>query len=674
VIPLGILLLTSLDADGTYAIKVIYGSSGTAETTFEFSGSEIQLPKPTGHTIAVDRTNFSLSYSINGGSLLNVNPDSDTNSLTITMDATRDGELIIALPRTLIDAKIGNSDGEFFVLVDGEEVQFEETVTRTDRILMIVFPDGAKEIQIIGTLIVSTQPKQVPYHEPTTIYVSTVKSSYKNGETIEVFGEVNNLLFTVNKVSLSVIEPRFGNQVAIQQFEVGPDKKFRTEITGGGPLWKASGEYTIIVRYGSESVSAETTFNFIGSNTNAPQPEPEPEPDSESEIWGKIIRLYQQRYPYYDLLHIDSESNNIRDVLCEKTFGENGQKYYDNCFSTDLTGKSTKFNAGTLNKIPHQKLRVELYTNSHEQLLDTEFFNWNGFPGDKPIIDPILTTPKPNPNNSETQITFYVYNKNYQYGDTIIISGYVTPVIVATPVTIQVLHGTSIVDIAQVLVSSDGTFTQTIRADGPSWKNDGKYIVRATYGHSKIVETNFLFESNEFLIPKKQEPQVGKVTVCHNPPGNSGNLHTLSISANALQTHLSHGDSVGECDTKSTPSIVSNRPNVSTPQETPTVPQIDSSPQNDDRVDDLIEENKKLREELERQGSEIDSINEQVDYLKEIVIQFNVVYEWVLSLGNNDLFGFFSGTSEFFSDGFESPVIPTISNIYEPVMRFSSTW
>ena len=58
-----------------------------------------------------------------------------------------------------------------------------------------------------------------------------------------------------------------------------------------------------------------------------------------------------------------------------------------------------------------------------------------------------------------------------------------------------------------------------------------------------------------------------------------------------------------------------------------------------------------------RQGSEIDSINEQVNYLNEIEIQFNVVYEWISSLGNNDLFSFFSGNSEFISDGFESPVI-----------------
>jgi len=39
-----------------------------------------------------------------------------------------------------------------------------------------------------------------------------------------------------------------------------------------------------------------------------------------------------------------------------------------------------------------------------------------------------------------------------------------------------------------------------------------------------------------------------KVLVCHIPPGNPDNAHTISISKNALQTHLDHGDTLGKCD------------------------------------------------------------------------------------------------------------------------------
>lgn len=36
--------------------------------------------------------------------------------------------------------------------------------------------------------------------------------------------------------------------------------------------------------------------------------------------------------------------------------------------------------------------------------------------------------------------------------------------------------------------------------------------------------------------------EPNKVTICHVPPGNPGNCHEITISTNALQTHLDHGD------------------------------------------------------------------------------------------------------------------------------------
>src|SRR5262245_14867981 len=39
-----------------------------------------------------------------------------------------------------------------------------------------------------------------------------------------------------------------------------------------------------------------------------------------------------------------------------------------------------------------------------------------------------------------------------------------------------------------------------------------------------------------------------KVNVCHIPPGNPANFHTILISPNALAAHLAHGDSAGSCD------------------------------------------------------------------------------------------------------------------------------
>jgi hypothetical protein len=38
-----------------------------------------------------------------------------------------------------------------------------------------------------------------------------------------------------------------------------------------------------------------------------------------------------------------------------------------------------------------------------------------------------------------------------------------------------------------------------------------------------------------------------KVTICHIPPGNPANAHTITISLSALKAHQKHGDTVGAC-------------------------------------------------------------------------------------------------------------------------------
>jgi len=40
---------------------------------------------------------------------------------------------------------------------------------------------------------------------------------------------------------------------------------------------------------------------------------------------------------------------------------------------------------------------------------------------------------------------------------------------------------------------------------------------------------------------------AAKVQVCHIPPGNPGNSHTITVSENAVQAHLGHGDLLGAC-------------------------------------------------------------------------------------------------------------------------------
>jgi predicted secreted protein with PEFG-CTERM motif len=146
-------------SQGTYTIKVLYGTdSRTAEATFEFSGSTGTAPP--GKTIPVTgNPELLVGYSIHGGKIISIEPDVNAKSLMVTIETTSDGDVTLMIPRGVIDAKSGpdgqsGEDVDFFVLVDGSEVDFDETTTASDRTLTIPFDDGTTQIEIIGTWVI----------------------------------------------------------------------------------------------------------------------------------------------------------------------------------------------------------------------------------------------------------------------------------------------------------------------------------------------------------------------------------------------------------------------------------------------------------------------------------------------------------------------------------------
>jgi len=95
------------------------------------------------------------NYTIRRGEVLGFEIDPENTSLIISLKPRTNGELTITLPRDLIDAKIGSEDSDFIVLLDSLENQFEETITSSDRTLIISFGGFNTEIIIIGTQVFS---------------------------------------------------------------------------------------------------------------------------------------------------------------------------------------------------------------------------------------------------------------------------------------------------------------------------------------------------------------------------------------------------------------------------------------------------------------------------------------------------------------------------------------
>jgi hypothetical protein len=62
---------------------------------------------------------------------------------------------------------------------------------------------------------------------------------------------------------------------------------------------------------------------------------------------------------------------------------------------------------------------------------------------------------------------------------------------------------------------------------------------------TKHIQRTILLTTLAFLCVTAA--QAAKVNVCHFPPGNPDNWQTISISENALNAHLNHGDLAGSC-------------------------------------------------------------------------------------------------------------------------------
>ncbi len=146
----------ALKRNGEYTVKVIYvNESKFATATFEIGGI---VDTPSDDT-SFDLDGIGIGYTIVGGKLISITPNEESKALIIEIETTSDGTLIIDFPRSIIDAKLGDDgcsgeDGDFFILIDGQEREFDELISEESRKLTINFTDGSEEIEIIGTCVI----------------------------------------------------------------------------------------------------------------------------------------------------------------------------------------------------------------------------------------------------------------------------------------------------------------------------------------------------------------------------------------------------------------------------------------------------------------------------------------------------------------------------------------
>ena len=91
----------------------------------------------------------------------------------------------------------------------------------------------------------------------------------------------------------------------------------------------------------------------------------------------------------------------------------------------------------------------------------------------------------------------------YYEGDTILISGSVDIVQANIPIVLSLTAPNgNVIDINQISLHNDGSFTTTIIAEGWNWTQEGYYTILVEYGKKSHTQTEFDFMLNSIPIPQ----------------------------------------------------------------------------------------------------------------------------------------------------------------------------
>ena len=138
---------TQFDYGGVMSAAV--KSSETSETLSESEMGQTVDPL-SGGTNVITIEDYDILYQITGAKIIKIIPDVENKSLIIEIETFSDGELMLTIPKQILDT----NEGDFFVLVDGEETNHDSSSTDDTWTLIIPFYNGSEEIEIIGTFVI----------------------------------------------------------------------------------------------------------------------------------------------------------------------------------------------------------------------------------------------------------------------------------------------------------------------------------------------------------------------------------------------------------------------------------------------------------------------------------------------------------------------------------------
>lgn len=119
-------------------------------------------------------TMYHVPYIITSGTVNEITPFCNSESVVVQFTSVETGRLTLDIPRNLLDPKYKDIDDEFFVLFDGEEIEFDETSNKHSRTVTINFEPGSHELEIARTWILTLESEGSAckaIHEPPHSYI-----------------------------------------------------------------------------------------------------------------------------------------------------------------------------------------------------------------------------------------------------------------------------------------------------------------------------------------------------------------------------------------------------------------------------------------------------------------------------------------------------------------------
>ncbi len=105
------------------------------------------------YVLEIDEHVFDIVYDVNAD-VLAMAIDQESKSLLVGIENSQDSQFMISFPKEMIDAE----NGEFAVLVNGLEIEYEISSDSQDYTMIFYVPVDSEEVEIIGTHVIPEFP------------------------------------------------------------------------------------------------------------------------------------------------------------------------------------------------------------------------------------------------------------------------------------------------------------------------------------------------------------------------------------------------------------------------------------------------------------------------------------------------------------------------------------